>query len=77
MNYKAHKKNNITVHDKNCLGCKAIKSDFMLSFGGIDPIDELDGNNEKMGEREHILDIFINETQAKKLLSGLLLYLEG
>lgn len=70
--------NNIRLHPDNSaraytgvIGCKATKSDFMLSFGGTKKMDTLDGNNQKDGERKDILDVFLNLKQAEMLYEEL------
>lgn len=67
MNFKLNKSNSARAYGKDCIGCESTKSDIMLSFGGIDPMDELDGNNKKSGDRKDILDIFMTEKQAQQL----------
>ena len=50
---------NITVHDKNCIGCKKHDKYIMISY-----MDHNDKNN-------NIIDLFLTQNQAYHLLNTL------
>lgn len=56
----------VNVYDKDCMGCKSVGADFMLTFGST--IDVLDGNNQITAcEGPKHVDVFITRKQAEGL----------
>lgn len=62
-----HKLNgsNIIVHNSSVMGCKDVKSDYMLSFGPV--CTPRGSNNQPLLEEKGVVDIFISKEQAIEL----------
>lgn len=60
----------VNAYDQDCLGCKAVGADIMLTFGSN--IEVLGSNNKSEGtETYRFVDVFLTKIQAEHLLKQL------